>query len=223
MRDVYGRCKHKRSNRCPECDAELQRGYMTPKNPSAFFTHIRTHLFRDERGRLGFMTQSQVNGVNDILNTWSPDTDPRIVAYALATAYWETDFTMQPVAEIGEGRGYRYGAVTGLKGQVYYGRGYVQMTWLENYKRADKELHADGTLPPAESLVDTPELALRPDIAAHVMVRGMLEGWFGPPIGQYFTAKLTAWDAARHNINGTDNAARIGTIAREFYSALIGA
>ncbi len=70
----------------------------------------------------------------------------RWIAYYLATVHHETTFTFKPVREAGEGRGQPYSipvSVTdthgyrGPKGKiyqnVYYGRGFVQLTWPEAY------------------------------------------------------------------------------------------
>src|SRR5271165_4792640 len=108
---------------------------VTPISPAAFFDHIRTELFS------GTMTQSQVDGTNAIL-AGSPDgTDTRFVAYELATAHWETARTMQPIREYGEGRGHGYGLPTGPWHMVYYGRGLDQLTFLDNYVKANTILH----------------------------------------------------------------------------------
>jgi hypothetical protein len=188
---------------------------VTLIHPKAFFDTVRPELFH------GFTSQSQIDGLNTLLDVWS-GVDIRIVAYGLATAWWETDFTMQPVRECGRGYGHPYGRPTGPYKQVYYGRGYVQMTWLNpNYQRADNALRADGTLKPGESLVKDPDLALRPDLAARIMRRGMLEGWFGPPIGDFFTATKTDFFNARRNINVLDHAADLAHAAVVFRDALM--
>lgn len=169
------------------------------------------------------MSQSQVDGTNSVLSAWPDDSDLRFVAYALGTALWETDHTMQPIREIGQGRGHVYGEPAGPYNQVYYGRGFVQLTWQRNYELADTKLSAIGVLKPDENLVATPDLALRPDIAAEIMVRGMVEGWFtGASLSHYFTPALADWVNARRIINGTDHAAQIGAIASHFWHALKG-
>lgn len=168
----------------------------------------------------GFLTTHQVEGINAVLDAWPDGVDPRIGAYGLATAWWETDFTFQPVDEIGHGKGRFYGKPTGPFGQIYYGRGYVQLTLITNYIRADNELRAAGLLKPGESLIKTPDLAMRPDLAAFIMVRGMTEGWFGPPIGQFFTPTRTDFVQARRNINVMDHAYDIAHAAHHFYTAL---
>ncbi|WP_174298796.1 hypothetical protein [Sphingomonas bacterium] len=141
------------------------------------------------------------------------------VAYGLATSWWETAHTMQPVREIGQGRGCSYGAPGCHAGQVAYGRGDVQLTWDRNYERADRELGLHG------ALIADYNLALRPDISAQVLVRGMSAGWFtGRSLGTYLPstgrAPLAAFVAARAIINGSDHAGQIGAVAMTFQDAL---
>ncbi len=46
---------------------------------------------------------------------------------------------MQPIEEYGRGKGRKYGAPAGPYGKIYFGRGYVQLTWLEpGYQERDK-------------------------------------------------------------------------------------
>lgn len=179
-------------------------------NPAEFFRVVRNQLFR------GDMTQSHVDGTNALLSAWEHN-DIRWVAYALATAYHETDYTMQPIAEYGHGRGLAYGVPTGPNGQVYYGRGYVQLTWRHNYARADAEI-------PGFDLVTHPDNAMKPGVAAVIMVRGMVEGWFtGLKLENYFplhNPKFADWLNARRIVNGLDCAARIALYGQHFRDAL---
>lgn len=188
-----------------------------PIDQAAFFASARTTLFG------GFLAESQVNGINAILDAWDLTPylpDLRMVSYALATAYHETDQKMQPIREYGLGRRMRYGAPAGPYKQVYYGRGLVQLTWWSNYDKADTKLHAIGLLGPGQSLVQTPDLALQPDIASAIMVHGMLEGWFtGHSLSNFFNSG-TDWVHAREIINGMDRAAVIAGYAIHFNTAL---
>lgn len=96
----------------------------------------------------------------------------------MATAAHETDQTMQPIAEYGKGKGKPYGK-PGRYGQAQYGRGYVQLTWDDNYERTDEALGLNGAL-----LKDS-TFAMQPDIAAQIL-RGCVEGWFtGKRLGDY--------------------------------------
>ena len=62
-------------------------------NREPFFSYTRKNLFG------GNLTQGQVDGITQILNTWEDgwdELDDRKLAYMLATAHHETDRTMQP-------------------------------------------------------------------------------------------------------------------------------
>jgi putative chitinase len=183
-----------------------------------FFSIVRSKVFG------GSMTQSQVDGANAILDAWdkwAPDSDLRFIAYALATAYWETDRTLQPIAEYGHGHGHSYGVPTGPYHQSYYGRGFVQLTWLSNFEKATTKLQALGVLTMNENLVRTPDLAMRPDIAAPIMIQGMLQGWFtGRKLSDFFHESVTDFVSARTIINGHDHAAEIAHYAQGFFAAL---
>ena len=179
-------------------------------NPAEFFHVTRIQLFA------GTITQAQVEGTNALLSVWDGH-DPRWTAYGLATAYHETDYTMQPIPEYGHGRGYPYGRTDPQTGQAYYGRGYVQLTWRQNYARADAEI-------PGFDLVHHPDNALKPEVAAVIMLRGMTEGWFtGLTLDHYMPLANPAradWVGARRIINGTDCAAQIALYAQKFAAAL---
>jgi hypothetical protein len=181
-----------------------------------FFTCVRPFFG-------GMLTQSQVDGMNAILDAWdawlpdNTDLGPNIrwLAYALATAFHETARTMQPIAEYGHGAGRDYGIPDPVTHQIYYGRGYVQLTWKANYQVQSARLGTD--------LVEDPDLALRPDLAANIMLHGMAAGSFtGRRLGQYFGANPAHDDPvnARRIINGIDQATLIASYYRVFRAAV---
>lgn len=157
----------------------------------------------------GKILQSQVEGANEILSAAQGLPIPHI-AYLLATAWHETASTMQPIAEYGKGRGKAYGK-PGKYGQAQYGRGYVQLTWDDNYEKADKALGLNG------ALMKDFNLAMQPTIAAQILVRGCEEGWF---TGKKLSDYLPDYVGARRVVNGTDKAQLIAGYAREFEAAL---
>ncbi|GAA0247112.1 hypothetical protein LNAOJCKE_0427 [Methylorubrum aminovorans] len=158
------------------------------------------------------MSQSHVDGLNHLLDTWESayGAYPRAyLAYALATTFHETARTMRPIEEYGKGKGRKYGVA--VNGRVYYGRGYVQLTWDYNYKKAGSKLSVD--------LLNKPELALDPVIAAKIMYAGMIEGWFtGKKLSDYIDRSDAV--GARRIINGTDKAALIAGYHARFLAAL---
>jgi hypothetical protein len=182
-----------------------------------YFDHVRETLFD------GALTQQQVDGQSVILAVWeyqaggTPMTDIRWLAYMLATVYHECAGKMWPIEEIGEGSGRDYGTPDPETGQTYYGRGFVQLTWKENYDRASAAL----ALIDDRDLVQHPQLALDSLIAARILFRGMAEGWFtGKRLGAYFNVDTDDPINARRIINGNDQDALIASYHAEFLIAL---
>lgn len=177
------------------------------------------------------LTQDEVDGCNAILDAMAGSPLAHC-AYALATAYKETAHTMHPIKEMGgdayffrryDPKGNRPDIARQLgntqpgDGARYPGRGYVQLTGRANYARAERELGVP--------LVANPDLAMRDDVAAKIMRRGMDEGWFTgrkfstylPPISPGTTPAFTQ---ARRIINGQDCAAEIASYAMAFQGNL---
>src|SRR4051812_21881372 len=169
-----------------------------------FFGRVRVNPFG------GTLRQDQVDGCSAILDAWEgrPEfTDRRWLAYMLATAKHETAHTMHPIEEYGRGAGRDYGVT--VNGHVYYGRGYVQLTWAVNYAKMAALTGAD--------LVGHPELALDLKIAALIMFEGMKGGLFtGVGLPRYFNGTADDPVNARRIINGTDRAEEIAEIHRAF-------
>lgn len=190
-------------------------------NRDKFFFSIRQSLFK------GGLKQKQVEGINAILGRWEAQelTDLRWLAYMLATTYHETAKTMQPIEEYGKGKGYKYGKKIKRSGvpytlpdKIYYGRGYVQLTWFENYETMGRLLGFD--------LLNNPELALHPKFAADIMFEGMTRGnsnfgdFTGKSLEHFFNDKKEDWVNARKIINGLDKAELIADYGKKFMDAL---
>jgi len=182
-----------------------------------FFDNIKYYLFKK-------FNQGQVDGLNVFLDWYDTHNPPiperyhiddRMLAYVLATTYHETAATMQPIAEYGKGKGKKYGVPDPTTGQTYYGRGYVQLTWKDNYQRQDTKLKLNTTL------VKNADRALEPQIALEVIIGGMVDGDFtGKKLAQFFTLNLTNWYDARTIVNGHDQASTIAGYAEKFLNAL---
>lgn len=105
-----------------------------------------------------------------------------------------------------------------LPDKLYYGRGDVQLTWYENYKKMGELLG----LP----LLEQPELALRPDISAKIMIEGMTKGasnrgdYTGLSLEDYFNANRDDPVGARRIINGLDKASQIAKYHDKFLTAI---
>jgi len=180
---------------------------------TSFFNHIRKPLFSR-------LTASQVQGHEQIIKVMQEHNVPLPwAAYILATAYHETAKKMQPVREgLNASDAWRK---KNLRYYPWYGRGHVQLTWEENYKKADKELGLGG------ALAKNADLALDPEISAEVMVRGMIDGWFsGDKKGRHTLARhiTTGTKAqfrnARRIVNLMDKADLIAGHAMVYQEAL---
>lgn len=191
-----------------------------------FYTMLRR---RDSAVFGTSLTQAQVDGCETILAaTVGLPISHR--AYLLATAYHETAHTMRPVRETLADTddkaiarleaAWAKGKLPWVKspywrkdadGKSWLGRGYVQLTHKANYAKASAAIGVD--------LVGHPDLAMSPDIAARVLVRGCVEGWFtGRRLADYLPGDYMG---ARRVVNGTDKAREVALYARDFERALV--
>lgn len=168
-------------------------------------------FFKKYREYFGKLNQSQVNALNFLLNKFEQSeiiTDKRHWAYILATIFHETAFTFLPVTE--------FGSQKYLRSKAYYpyiGRGYVQLTWISNYKKFAKLLNIP--------LIEKPNLANEPEIAWEILELGMSKGLYtGKKLPDYINDNRTDYYNARRTINGTDKALTIQKYAEDFYTCL---
>lgn len=178
-----------------------------------FFDTVRDSLFG------GAVSQSQVDGMNALLDCADAvGVDYRQFAYVLATTYHETARTMWPIAEYGKGSGHSYGEPAGPYDQRYFGRGDVQLTWEDNYKKCQEHL---GHRWAGRNIYETADLAMDLDIAVDVIFYGMHVGLFtGKKLSDYINAQGTDWYSARKIVNGLDCASTIAGYAATFHGAL---
>ena len=206
-------------------------------NRQFFFDHVRNTLFN------GKLKQSQVEGLTYILDVWERDHakwDDRWLAYALGTTHLETGAAMQPINEFGgnnyfeknygptgnnPARAKKMGNTEPGDGAKYHGRGFVQLTWKNNYQKMST--HLTSTFGKQIDLVKNPALALEPEYAAEIMFHGMNTGSFtGKKFADYFTKNGDGkpakdnWVGARAIINGNDKAALIAGYGKAYYAAL---
>lgn len=173
------------------------------------------------RPSLGPFTEANVAGFELVLNEGEKRTTPLShLAYVLATAWWESGKTMAPVEEAfylgAKADAYR----RKLRYFPYHGRGLVQLTWKENYRKASELVGVD--------LVAQPHRAMDPKISVLVFFDGMEKGWFtGKDLDDYIDdideaddEDLREFANARRVVNGTDRQVEIGKLALQFERAL---
>lgn len=180
-------------------------------NHKIFYDAIRVDL--------GTLTTANVAGFELVLAAaQARDTSLPELAYINATAWWESGKTMQPVkeaywlSEAWRKKNLRY--------FPYYGRGLVQLTWLENYKLVSEFYGVD--------FVKNPDLVLDPTHSVNILFDGMHKGWFtGKKLTDFIDDidesdddDLKEYIAARKIVNGTDRQLEIGKLAIGFERAL---
>jgi hypothetical protein len=122
-------------------------------------------------------------------------------AYVLATVQHETNNSFEPVEE-----GYYLNNPAKfqktLRYYPYYGRGYVQLTWKDNYEKYNEILGVEGT---GDDLVKYPNVVMREPVARFILVHGMRTGAFtGLKLGNFISNTKQDYKGARKIINGTD-------------------
>ncbi|HEV7269815.1 peptidoglycan-binding protein [Pseudoxanthomonas sp.] len=147
-------------------------------------------------------------------------TDERQIAYVLATAQHESqNFTS---LEENHGRkqaakiGYRGGERDGYaSGEEYFGRGYAHLTHWGNYRDLGQALGR------GDELAREPALAASPELASRILVVGMRDGLFtGRGLDDYIEGQRVDYLNARRIVNGTDQAANIAALARDWEPAI---
>ena len=167
-------------------------------NLNIFFSNVRNSVFG------GSLTKGQVDGMERIIEYRAsnyPGITDEMLAYMLATIYWETAHKMVPVREMG-GEAY-------LRTKRYYpwvGEGLVQVTWEVNHRKFGGKKPGD--------LMTWP-------IALYAAFEGMWKGIFtGKRLSDYIGNGKRDYMQARRIINGMDRAAEIASIATKFLRAL---
>jgi putative chitinase len=194
-------------------------------NRETFFARVRVRPFG------GSLTQAQVDGLNVLLDTWRemyPDADIRFIANSLSQIHRETGGRMEAVRETFAASDAQ--AIARLdnawaKGQLkwvktpywrtgFFGRGHIQLTHADNYRKMGSRLGID--------LVGNPSLALDPKVSAKIAIVGMVEGSFtGRKLADFFNDDTDNPAGARRIVNGPDGTdALIAAMHRDFLDAL---
>lgn len=177
-------------------------------NKKIFFDEYRKHLDKN-------LSQKEVDAIDrflDLTNKSYSTFKTVEWAYIFATVYHETNTTFLPVIEAyWKSDDWRRRNLT--RYYPYFGRGFVQLTWLYNYRKFTKLLG----LP----LDKNPELACDFDTAFKILLIGCKDGIYtGKAIGDYVTDGKPNFIQMRRVINGNDKAELISDYAKEFQRIL---
>jgi hypothetical protein len=188
------------------------------------------------------LTADQRAAIASILDVWAErgDNDKRKLAYILATARRESQGSWRPIREApgcGTDERCRERAISRLlasraklgkaprpnyakpaaNGQRYYGRGFIQLTHEGSYLRAGEKLGMGS------NLHDHPDRVMESPIAQTILVRAMMEGWYGnkKPLSFYFNDLQNDWLNARNSVNpGSPHKPIMAASAREINACL---
>jgi putative chitinase len=179
------------------------------------------------------LKQNQVDNLNFLLDKLDASvllTRLSEYAYVLATIKHETADTFAPIEEaywiqpesrrIAVLKNMYRGRSTIIhpSGKMYTGRGYVQLTHIDNYIKMGCYVKEKF---PEIDLAEEPERACEPEPAWIILEAGMSKGLFtGKKLSDYFTDKRTDFRNARRIINGMDRAELIKGYAEKYYNVL---
>lgn len=140
------------------------------------------------------ITDEQLEGAEAIARAFDRrgDGDERKLAYIIGTAWHES--RLKPLREIRAKQGTEiYQIQEKYWNTGYYGRGFAQLTWRDNYAKMSKVVGID--------LVAAPDAALDVAVAADIIVAGMMGGMFtGKALGQYINAQQADYYNARRTL-----------------------
>jgi hypothetical protein len=206
----------------------------------------RKVFFRCWGQHFGALTRGQVEGLEDCLDSLEGHgyfTQPVFVAraaYALATIHHETGRAFIPVKER-RGHPVKNPRLYALQNRYwntgFYGRGLVQTTWEENYRRAGQLLKGRVFHLPGRTLVVDSETFVRePDLmlyhgpsfgsALACMELGLFardKSGMGHSLMRYINKQGVDYVGARRIINGQDRAVDVANLAVKYLAILRGA
>ena len=183
-----------------------------------FFNEYKNTIDPDRK-----LSQQEVNAINVFIDmveqSWNK-LSLKQWAYVFATTFHETAHTFLPVKEAyWMSEDWRK---KNLRYWPYFGRGFCQCTWLDNYKYYSKILNVD--------LVKNPDLALNPKYAFEIMIHGFINGTFSKrkvngkyvpnKISDFINSEKTDYVNARKCINLLDKAKLIANYANTFEKIL---
>lgn len=145
-------------------------------------------------------------------------------AYILATAQHETDY-LKTMEEYASWKAYNWRSdlwnTEPGDGPFFKWRGYWQLTGRINYTEYDSLLKKAWLIEESQSILTNPEITEQPEIAAYIVVHGMIHGTFTKrKLGTYINDKKQDWEGARKCVNWTDKDTKIANEAKELLKTL---
>jgi len=166
------------------------------------------------------ITKEKANNIRLIVSECARQgvTDARQIAYILGTVAHECDF--RSIKEIRAKPGTDVWKMQEKYWHTgFYGRGFSQLTWAKNYNKFSPIVGVD--------LVKNPEMVLKPEIGALILVYGMRRGTFVSNglesltrLDRYFNEITTNWIDARRIVNGTFMADRVADAAQKIFALI---
>lgn len=185
----------------------------------------RKATFDNIRKEFGKLSNGQVLGFEAFFNEFESRklNDKRLLSYILATVWHEVNKTMQPIEEIGKGKGKKYGQRVWYNGKpytdikhTYYGRGHTQNTWRDIYEKLTKANTKKW------DFVNNPDLLLKMEQSIWATFHAMLTGLYtGRKLSNYFGQVVNDPIGARKIINGTDKAQLIAEYHYKFLKSIV--
>lgn len=174
-------------------------------NRVEFFKQYKSNLDPNKK-----LDQKEVDAIDSFINFVDANFKRLTIpqwSYVFATTFHETNATFLPIKEA-----YWLSEDWRRKNLSYfpfYGRGFVQITWKENYAKFSKQLNED--------FVKNPDLVMVPKYAFKILIDGFVNGDFtGKKISDYINKQTKDYKGARRCINGSDKAQLIATYATLF-------
>jgi hypothetical protein len=185
--------------------AALEKGQSVP--PPVIQSAANPSAIQPEAWATGPMTDAEQSLVSACRE--NNVTDVAQLAYVLATVRWETAQTFKPLKEaywLSEDWRKK-----NLQYYPYYGRGLVQLTWKANYEKV-------ATLIGDNDLVENPDKALDPKLAARIACVVLRDGIFGgKKLSDFIAANgVPDFPHARQIVNGMDHASQIAAMADQY-------
>jgi hypothetical protein len=193
-------------------------GFNQNDKPATDWVKFKMSIENSKHKPLGSsFSEKEKEAVKYLVDTFYSEghEDIRLLAYALATVRIECGSNMMPVREgfaatdelaRAHVKKHNRKYATEFNGHVYYGRGYVQLTWLHNYKQ--------------EGIENNPDKALGPEFAARLLFKGLLDGrWNGSGKGlMYYLDQGDVYNA-RRTVNATNKAQTVANWYFDFLEA----